>query len=156
MRTLGVTMLAIVPLFAAVRSQAADGEGKKEAVAKDLQALKGTWKLSSREADGKKWSEEEIRDVIGTIDASGTVSVRRGDKVIGAGSVKLDPTKKPRTIDAAFTEGEHKGETCLGIYETDGDTLRVCVARPGDERPREFSAKAGSGRVLVVYQREKK
>ena len=155
MRLFGVAVLAIVSLFAAVRSQAADGEAKEEAVAKDLQAFKGTWRLSSKEEDGKKFSEEEIKDVIGTIDGSGKVSVRRGDKVINEATVKLDPTKKPKTIDVTFTEGERKGQRVLGIYEIEGDAFRVCVARPGDERPAEFSAKAGSGRTIVVYKRQK-
>ena len=156
MRMFGVAVLATVSLFAAVRSQGADGEAKDEAVAKDLQAFKGTWRLSSKEVDGKKLGEEEIKDVIGTIDGSGKVSVRRGDKVINEGTVKLDPTKKPKTVDVTFTGGERKGQAVVGIYEIEGDTFRVCVARPGDERPAEFSAKAGSGRTLVAYQREKK
>jgi uncharacterized protein (TIGR03067 family) len=156
MRRFAVAVLAIASLFAAVRSRAADGGAKEEAVAKDHQALKGTWRLTSREVDGKKSGEEWVKGVVATIDGSGTVSVRRGDKVIGAGTVKLDPTTKPRTVDVTFTAGEHKGETVLGIYEIEGDTFRVCVVRPGNERPTEFSAGAGSGRTLVVYQREKK
>jgi uncharacterized protein (TIGR03067 family) len=151
----GVAVLLIVALFAAVRSQAA-GDANEEAVAKDLRAFKGTWRLSFKEQDGKKFSEEEIRDVIGTIDGSGNVSVRRGDKLINEGTVKLDPTKSPKTIDVTFTEGERKGQVVLGIYEIEGDAFRVCVARPGDGRPAELSAKAGSGRTLVVYQREQK
>jgi len=150
-----VAVLAIVSLFAAVRSQAAD-DANEEAVAKDLRAFKGTWRLSSKEVDGKKFSEEEIKDVIATNDGSGTFSVRRGDKTIGAGAVKLDPTTNPKAVDITYTEGEHKGKTVLGIYEIEGDTFRVCCARPRDARPAEFCAKAGSGRALVVYQREKK
>ena len=156
MRMFGVAVLATVSLFAAVRSQAADGEAKEEPVAKDLQAFKGSWRLSSKEVDGKKFSEEEIKDVIATIDGSGRCSVRRSDKVIGEGTVKLDPTTKPKTVEITFTEGEHKGKTVLGIYEIEGDAFRVCVARPGDERPADFSARAGSGCTLVVYRREKK
>jgi uncharacterized protein (TIGR03067 family) len=156
MRRFGAAVLAIVSLFAAVRSQAADGEAKEKAVAKELQAFKGTWRLSSKEADGKKLSEEEIKDFILTSDGSDAVSVRRGDKPYAAAIVKLDPTTKPRTIDVGFTEGEHKGKTMLGIYEIEGDTFRACCARPGDGRPAEFSAKAGSGRTIVVYRREKK
>ena len=155
MRMIGAAVLATASLFAVVRSQAADGEAKEEAVAKDLQAFKGTWRLSSKEEDGKKFSEEEIKDVIATNDGSGNISVRRGDKEINEGTVKLDPTKSPRTIDVTFTEGERKGQTVLGIYEIEGDAFRVCVARPGDERPAEFSAKAGSGHILVVYVRQK-
>ena len=155
MRMYGVAVLAIVPLFAVVRSQA-DENANGEAVAKDLQAFKGTWRLSSKEVNGKKFSEEEIKDVIATADGSGKVTVRRGDQVIGEGTVKLDPTKKPKAIDVTFTEGERKGKTVLGIYEIDSDAFRVCVARDGDERPTDFSAKAGSGRTLVAYQRETK
>ena len=156
MRRFGVAVLASISLFAAVGSLAADGEAKEEAVAKDLQAFKGTWRLSFKEEDGKKFSVEEIKDVIATANGKGRVSVRRGDKVIGGGTIKLDPTKKPRAIDITFTEGEGKGKTALGIYEIESDTFRVCIARPGDERPAEFSAEAGSGRTLVVYKREKK
>jgi uncharacterized protein (TIGR03067 family) len=152
----GVAVLAIVSLFAAVRSQASDGEAKEEAVAKELQAFKGTWRMSSKEVDGKKLSEEEIKDVIMTNDGAGRGSVRRGDKLLGEATVKLDPTTKPRTIDITFTNVERKGETLLGIYEIEGDTFRVCCARPADGRPAEFSARAGSRRILIVYQREKK
>ena len=157
MRMFGVAVLATVSLFAAGRSQAADGGAKEEAVAKDLQAFKGTWRLSSKEVDGKKSSEEEIKDVIATNDGLGRFSVRRGDKALAEATVKLDPTTKPKTIDITFTEGEHKGKTVLGIYEFEGDTFRVCITRPDrDGRPTEFSAKAGSGCTLVVYKREKK
>ena len=155
MRRYGVPVLAIVSLFAVVRSQA-DENANGEAVAKDLQAFKGTWRLSSKEVNGKKFSEEEIKDVIATNDGSGKFSVRRGDKALGEGTVKLDPTKKPKAIDVTFTEGERKGKTVLGIYEIDSDAFRVCVANPGDERPAEFSAKAGSGHILIVYKRDKK
>ena len=150
-----VAVLAIVSLFAAVRSPAAD-DANDEAVAKDLRAFKGTWRLSSKEVDGKKFSEEEIKDVIATNDGSGNISVRRGDKEINEGTVKLDPTKEPKTVDVTFTGGERQGQKVLGIYEIESNFFRVCVARAGDERPSEFSAKAGSGHTLIVYKREKK
>ena len=156
MKVRAVTMLAIVSVFAGVHSQAADGNANEETVAKDLQAFKGTWRMSSKEEDGKKFSEGEIKDLVLTNDGSRKFSVRRGDKVIAEATVKLDPTTKPRTIDITFTKGERKGGTLLGIYKIEGDTFRVCCARPRDARPAEFCAKAGSGRALVVYQREKK
>jgi uncharacterized protein (TIGR03067 family) len=151
-----VVVLAIISLSAEVLSHAAEGNADDAAVTKELQAFKGIWRLDSKEEDGKKFSEEEIKDVIGTIDGSGKVSVRRSDKVIAEATIKLDPTKKPKTIDVSFTEGERKGKTVLGIYEIKSNTFRVCVARPGDERPAEFSSKAGSGHILIVYKREKK
>jgi uncharacterized protein (TIGR03067 family) len=157
MRTYGLAVLAIVSLIAGVSVRAAGGDAKEVAVTKDLEAFKGSWRLISHEVDGKKFSEEEIKDEIVTHDGLGKFSCRRGDKVLGAGTVKLDPTTKPKTIDVTFTEGEHRGKTGLAIYEIDGDTLRVCCARPGNGgRPADFSAKVGSGRTLIVFKRRNK
>lgn len=43
-----------------------------------------------------------------------------------------------------------------GIYELDGDSLKVCRAGPGGAtRPTDFTAAAGSKRVLATYRRAK-
>ena len=42
-----------------------------------------------------------------------------------------------------------------GIYELDGDTLKVCYAIDGGKRPAEFKAKPGSKHVLIVFKRLK-
>jgi uncharacterized protein (TIGR03067 family) len=128
---------------------------KGEAFKKELQALKGTWRLISREVDGKKVREEEFTGVTLTHDEAGKISARRGGKVIAEGTVRLDPTKRPRMIDITFTAGPNKGKTVLGIYESEGGTLRLCHARPGDDRPTAFSTRPTSGQVLIVYQRER-
>jgi uncharacterized protein (TIGR03067 family) len=151
-----LAVLATAFLIAGVSLLDAAGGAKEDAVKKELQALKGTWRVISREVDGKKASEEELKGVTLTRDETGKFSVRRGDKLIVAGVIKIDPTKKPKTTDVTYTGGEFKGQTALGIYEIEGDTYRGCVARPGGERPKDFSAKAGSGHSLIVYKREKK
>jgi hypothetical protein len=51
-----------------------------------------------------------------------------------------------------------KGKTWLGIYESDGDILRICdhagdVARG---RPAAFVSSAGSGQVLISFKRVKR
>jgi uncharacterized protein (TIGR03067 family) len=93
-----------------------------------------------------------------TRDETGKVIGRRGDMIVLEGTVrKIDAAKKPKTIDTEVTAGDLKGNTIQGIYEIDGDTLRVCVVLPGKcERPTEFSGKAGSGCNLTIYKREKK
>jgi uncharacterized protein (TIGR03067 family) len=149
-------IVAVVSLVAGVSLSGAADEAKEKAVKKELKALEGTWKLVSREVDGKKDSEESVKDVTATWNEAGTITVRGGEKVITRVTTTLDPTKKPKTTDGTFTEGEDKGKTVLGIYELEGDTFRVCLARAGDKRPTEFSAKAGSGHTLMVYKREKK
>ena len=42
------------------------------------------------------------------------------------------------------------------IYELDGDTFKLCYAAPGEERPKEFSAKGANGITLAVWKRAKK
>jgi uncharacterized protein (TIGR03067 family) len=63
-------------------------------------------------------------------------TVKKGDKVIQAGTQKLVPSKSPKTLDVMVTEGLKKGAVMLGIYEIDGDTLRVCFARRTRSGPR--------------------
>jgi uncharacterized protein (TIGR03067 family) len=150
-----MAFFALAALTAGATSRATAGDAKEEAVKKDLQAFQGAWRLIPREVDGRTIREDEFKGVILTHDGAGRFSVRRGDAVIVEATVTLDPTKKPRAIDVTFTGGENKGKTVLGIYEIEGDTFRVCHARPGGERPTAFSAKAGSGHAFVVYQREK-
>jgi uncharacterized protein (TIGR03067 family) len=68
----------------------------------------------------------------------------------------IDPTKKPKAIDYAMTEGPAQGKKLLGIYKMDGDMATFCFAAPGKERPTEFTAPAGSERTLSVWKREQK
>jgi len=68
---------------------------------------------------------------------------------------KLDPTKKPKQIDAVRREVPQAGETLKGIYTLDSDTFKVCFAPPGKDRPTEFSTKAGTGFRLLELKRVK-
>ena len=47
------------------------------------------------------------------------------------------------------------GTKVAGIYELDGDTLKVCYAHGKKERPKEFKTAPGSGLALVIYKRIK-
>jgi uncharacterized protein (TIGR03067 family) len=75
----------------------------------------------------------------------------RGD--MGAGTFTMTGDGKSGNMDAVYTEGRRQGETCLGIYETDGKTLRWCVNNKG-QRPVDFSG--GRGSWLLVLTRVEK
>ena len=117
--------------------------------ARDLAAMKGTWSIASAERDGK-----DVTDATVTLTVDGAkVVVKRGDKQIFEGTAKLDASKSPKMIDVTQeSDGDLKGKTIPGIYELDGDTLKVCS---GKERPTDFTAAAGSVRFLRVYKRAK-
>jgi uncharacterized protein (TIGR03067 family) len=117
------------------------------------QTLDGTWLASTAELAGQKFPDE-IRKSIKLVIGDGKYTVMVGtapDK----GTVKLDSSQKPKTLDITGTEGPNKGKTILAIYENSGDTLRVCYDLSGQARPTEFKSEKGTKLFLVTYNREK-
>jgi len=115
--------------------------------------FEGTWDLVSVERDGKERPVEKGTQMVTT---GNKFVVKAGDKVIAAGTFKLDANKKPKWSDVTYTEGPDKGKTIKGIYEVEGDTSRFCRAgTPEQERPTEFKTKAGTGGLASVYKRAK-
>jgi uncharacterized protein (TIGR03067 family) len=120
----------------------------------ELKKLEGTWTMASGEKDGKALAEQAIKGAK-LVFKGDQHDVKVGDDIF-KGTHKVDPSKKPKTIDATDSEGPFKGKTVHGIYEVDGDTFKVCFAAPGKDRPKEFSTKSGTGHILHVWKREKK
>jgi uncharacterized protein (TIGR03067 family) len=128
-------------------------DDKEEAVKKELAKLKGTWIVVSAEREGE--AIDRLNDDKLIIE-DGKITVKGKDNDHGV-TFKLDPTTKPKTIDATPTDGPEKDLVAEGIYELDGDQLKLCFCRPGlNSRPTEFATKAGSNHILIVSKREKK
>src|ERR1700686_5211732 len=89
--------------FVAARESEAE-EAKNE--------LEGTWVMVSVERDGRAIRPQTNLKMIYTADK---FVLKSGDDVVVAGTIKLDPTKKPKTIDTTYTEGPNKGQTLKGI-----------------------------------------
>jgi uncharacterized protein (TIGR03067 family) len=83
-------------------------------------------------------------------------SGEEGTTVLVQGSFRIDPTARPRTIDVIITQGAARGQVLQGIYDRDGDTLRVCLAARAGPRPSEMSSKPDSGQTLMVHKAAKK
>ncbi len=119
----------------------------------DTQSIQGTWLPSSAELAGKKLPDEVVKTIKLVVkDDKYTVTV--GEKT-DEGTVKLDASAKPKTLDITGTEGPNKGKTILAIYERSGDTLRICYNLDGKSHPTEFKTKADTKLFLVTYKREK-
>lgn len=126
---------------------------RDEALRKDLAALQGTWQPVSVTVNGEALDKERLKDDSMVI-RKNTFVLRSGAGSTG-GTFLIDPTKNPKTIDTETLIGEAKGAKSVGIYQLEGDTLRVCYTTAPNPRPTDFSAGKDSKRALVVYKRGK-
>jgi uncharacterized protein (TIGR03067 family) len=119
----------------------------------DAKSIDGTWLPSVAELGGEKFPDE-VRKTMKLVMDDGKYTVTVG-KNPDKGTVKLDPSKKPKEMDIVGTEGPNKGKTFLAIYEKTDDTLRICYDLSGKARPTEFKTAKGTQQFLVTYNREK-
>jgi uncharacterized protein (TIGR03067 family) len=117
----------------------------------DREKILGNWTVLSGQEDGKALPQEKVKGSHVTFTKDMITCQEEKEKRVM--SYKLDPTANPKRIDTTMTEGSDKGKTSHGIYALDGDNLKVCYAQPGQERPKDFSAKEGSKATLLVLKR---
>jgi uncharacterized protein (TIGR03067 family) len=134
---------------------AAGDDAKEKAIKKDRQQYKGTWRVLSLEVNGNKSNEDDAKKITVINHVDGTWSIHVDGTEIAKGTSKIDPTKKPKTIDFTPTMGLETGREYLGIYELGAKTRKLCFAPPGRDRPAEFSSMPGSEHFLVSFEREK-
>lgn len=150
MRTIRI---ALVIGLAAANTFSGWGE-ENELVKKDLTQLQGEWSMLSGSADGQPMPEQMLKQMKRICKGDETTTMMAG-QVYFTAKIIINPSKTPKTIDYHMTEGVTKGKTQLGIYELDGDTFKSCFAKPGAERPIDFTSKLGDGRTVSVWKREK-
>jgi internalin A len=126
---------------------------KDDSAKKEREQLAGTWKVTSAERDGQP--DKGSLNAITMFTADGKWSVKSTDGTTGDGTYKLDPGKKPKAIDYTMNYGPNKGKPHEGIYELEGDTLKICRSDSGKPRPKEFATETDSGQMLFVLTREK-
>jgi uncharacterized protein (TIGR03067 family) len=119
------------------------GEEKKGA-----KGLEGTWVVVSATREGKEPEGVRGNKVVFSGN-SVTVHTKNGEL---KATFKTDPKKK--TIDITVAEQGQK-EVMKGVYKINGDELKVCHSRPGQGRPKDFTAEKGSGNTLIVLKRTK-
>lgn len=123
---------------------------KNDEAKKELKKLSGTYVMVSGESRAEKLPEERIKEANLSIEGEKYTASFGGDSVTG--TLKIDPTKTPKEIDATDSEGK----TILGIYKFDREQFTVCFAPPDKERPKKFSVKDGTGDFMHVWKKKAK
>jgi uncharacterized protein (TIGR03067 family) len=137
-----------VVLFLTVGFLGAAADNK--AVREGLKKLDGTWNYTASELNGKKVPDDFINTSTLTIKGN-TYTARLAGMVVDQGTITIDPTKKPMTIDRVSSKV--KNFKMYGIYELDGDKLRIC--ENGQKRPAKFDSKEGAFTSLHAFKRKK-
>ena len=136
-------------IFAAFASSRAIGG---DVIKDELKRHQGAWIATSSVFDGQPASPDLVRSIKRIVTDDHVVWERDGKRFAGT-TIALDPSRDPKTIDVIPDGGPNRGERVLGVYKLDGDTLTICMASPGQPRPKEFKAERGSGCSLRTFIR---
>jgi uncharacterized protein (TIGR03067 family) len=121
-----------------------------------LKRMRGHWEVIELVEDGKVIPKSAIPEWLpsgGQLEIEDNAIVIRShvDDKKHVRIFSTDATQYPPTLTITDTS---KAET-HGIYKFDDNRLVVCLSDTGDKAPTEFSAKEGSGRILMVLQSTK-
>jgi uncharacterized protein (TIGR03067 family) len=116
----------------------------------DQASLQGFWSVVLAEKDGEAIPEEGLR-LLKVVFAGNTMTIRDGEKGEKA-DFRLEPAAKPKAIDM-IPDGEE--EISRGIYELDGDTLRLAWRNEDGARPTEIPASSVAGVTRLILKRDK-
>jgi uncharacterized protein (TIGR03067 family) len=131
---LGTVLLAGVG--AVVKADEPKAEVKQAAIAKALETFPGTWEIVAVEPDG---ATKAARRLVFNKDGTYTAQGKDG-KELWAGTFEIDPTATPKVWDHRSHDAKKEGKDVLGIYELDGNKLKVaCVV--GQWKGKEWTGK---------------
>lgn len=120
---------------------------KEKAKVKDEDAIQGTWQVTAFDLGGAAGGPPpgEITKLKLTF-KDGKVAADRGDGKPDEIEYKLDATTTPKSLDLM----EAKDRPMLGIYELDGDTLKICVSEGGQKGVRPAEMKSDGKNIAVI------
>ena len=117
--------------------------GPLDEAQKDRAALQGEWEIVSAESNGEPPPPGLLSQAKFAFSGDNLTLMGK------VGTFTIDAGRIPRQID--FASGNVKQ---LGIYDLDGDRLRLCVG-PADDRPKEFKTKPRTDHSMFVLKRKR-
>jgi uncharacterized protein (TIGR03067 family) len=122
----------------------------------ELKKLQGKWTVTAHEHGGMKTPAKELTSLVLEVKGAKMIT-HEGDKLKeGTSIIALDPKAKPAALDLKVDTSDDAGKVVKAIWKRSGDTLTICVAEPGKDRPTEFDGKKDSGHTLMVFKKAAK
>ncbi len=157
--TVLVALLALVWLwwFLGVRSLRVEA-GRRPAARvltaaaeKELEQFRGSWECVALEVEGQTQTDAKFERWVVRFEGDQWI-VSEGTNLLAQCTIVLDPTARPRTIDAYPPPG--KGLPIHGIYLLDRDQLTICDrGEDNGDRPVDFDEEPTAGLVRIVIRR---
>jgi uncharacterized protein (TIGR03067 family) len=121
---------------------------------KDINALQGSWQVTSGEGSKTKLTPMEAK-AIQLVFNEDSLTIKEGQGNINQ-KIRLDPNKTPKRIDLVSTDSKTKDRVYQGIYEINGEFAKICFSEYGEQRPDEFAAEGKPGiRTFLSLKRAK-
>jgi uncharacterized protein (TIGR03067 family) len=121
----------------------------------DLDRIQGAWQIVALVEKGKKVPDEDTKD-LEIVVAGDRLGIRAKGKAVAEYTVKLDEKQKPRAMDMTITDGDDKGKVAPGIYNLEGDTLKIAMDEEFKNRPKSFDEKDTATCSVIALKRKKK
>ncbi len=117
---------------------------------KDDEVIVGVWKVEALDTGGGKFLDpDQIAKTRFYFDEKGRYFFDTPTPLALGGKFKIDPTAKAKTFEFAFDD-----QTLRGLYELDGETLKLCWNQTDGSLPTEFKAD-GKGVLVWTLKRAK-
>jgi uncharacterized protein (TIGR03067 family) len=121
--------------------------------------LVGSWAVDKYEMDGKAVPvPPPAAGIVHKFDKDGGVTVTGGpggEEL--SGTYKVDTSASPKTIDLTLKAKNNREQTHTGVYELDGDSLKLVMPPvPGGPRPKDVKGAAPFAPVMVLKRVKEK
>jgi len=131
-------------------------ELKKDLVQQeDLRKMQGDWVVVEGEQGGTAMPAEGLKSMTFHI-SSDKYEFKQPGEPVEKGTLSIDDSQKPKSLDIRIAEGRQAGKLQRAIYQFDGGRLKICVSPPGEERPKEFKTKEKQEDAVLIFERPKK
>ena len=127
----------------------------KDPPKKDVDIV-GEWVLESQTTNGRELKSAPGRRYNFMADGKWTQTTAKAKATSKINrAYTIDAMAKPAAIDMK-TSASLAQPNMIGILRIDGDTLTICYAASGEERPKSFESGEGSGVTVLILKRAKK
>ena len=126
------------------------------AIARETKAAAGTWAVVGMVMNGEEIPEAGYKTLRMVLTET-TATALNGKDTIADGKFQIVGVIGKRVLfDLTMGAGPDKGKTFPALNEwIDNDTLKTCMAQPGQPRPSSVESEKGDRRAVFVLKRMK-